>query len=563
MKYLKNILILIIGISILAPSLSPVFAASPKGLIGGFVTEAAQASKDAALSTLIGGFVSGIHAANASCQGISAVLGTGAIIDPFAAFGQCLQRSLAADIEVAREGRAIAKEKLTWIQKLLDFADEIAYTLFKKVIMDRLVDALIQWINNDGKGGVIEDWGQFFDDAANIAAGEFVQQLGAGFLCSGFNFQAQLTLLPVTKFSNVTCTLNDIVGNINNFFEDFRNGSWAAYQETWYPRNNFYGSVIVGLDNYHRDIAKSQDTAKSKAASSFGFKPVEKCGFFLDTMGSYDKNGGVLPPNYSGPRYARQCRIVTPGVTLAEGATAALISIPYNRLIHSEDLSAYIAAIIDASINKLVIAGKDGIVGLLSKAAQNVKINPVFPCAGLTGDTFKACMNSVNAERRDFASAQDGLMQSTTNSSIEARTTYSDILTQSIAIQEEYVTDLDALAVCKGNPTDLTTELVDEQILLDDLKDKFDTNLTYIDSANNQNEQISGINPATGVTVDDFSSLSNLAQNSSTFILDSFDASNEIINAQTELDQIKAKVAEKSPNIKAQLFSCPAPAPVQ
>ena len=50
--------------------------------------------------------------------------------------------------------------------------------------------------------------------------------------------------MPVEKFSKVTCSLNQIVGNINSFFENFRNGGWLAYQKL-VSKNNFYGATII------------------------------------------------------------------------------------------------------------------------------------------------------------------------------------------------------------------------------------------------------------------------------------------------------------------------------
>src|SRR3989344_2880461 len=41
-------------------------------------------------------------------------------------------------------------------EKALDFSRKMAYVLLKRVVLDRMVDSLIQWINRGGKGGIIE-----------------------------------------------------------------------------------------------------------------------------------------------------------------------------------------------------------------------------------------------------------------------------------------------------------------------------------------------------------------------------------------------------------------------
>ena len=71
-----------------------------------------------------------------------------------------------------------------WNQKDVvgKWALKTAGTALKKVLLDRLVDATVAWINRGGEGAIIENWDQFLDKAGNDAAGIDFQSHCAGCL---------------------------------------------------------------------------------------------------------------------------------------------------------------------------------------------------------------------------------------------------------------------------------------------------------------------------------------------------------------------------------------------
>lgn len=540
MKFLKNILIIIIALGLLTPYV-PAQAVSPRGLIGGFITEPIQAKKDAAHLASLSKHVGVVFELTNLClKGLATNV-----------YGSCSIELEKANQKFIDESARIAEKKVGWLQKALDFVDEMAYILFKKVILDRLVDAFVQWIQRGGQGSIIGDWGQFFDDAGNIAAGEFVQGLGAGFLCSPFSLNLRLALLPVPTFSKVTCTLDQIIGNINNFFEDFRNGNWLAYQETWYPRNNFYGGTIIAIDESAKAEALGRDAAEKEALAGRGFLSWTKEIYIEDPTGPYkNQNGDFADAGYEGIRYKKIKRTMTPGTIAADTVTEVAIKTQFTRLIHAEDLSAYLTAIVDASINVLT---KEGIKWLANAASRNAppRINAQFPCAGLTGDAFKSCQYSVNSERKDFENSRSAI-QSATTGSLSVRIELSNVLNQSIALQESYVEALSKLV--SAGRTERTQELADEQAILDGLKDKLESNQSITNAIQAQDDKINDITPAAGITVDDYVALGNV---NTQFVGDEFDAQEALLDAEKELEKIKEKVNSKLPEILSQLPAAP------
>src|SRR3989338_1992098 len=68
----------------------------------------------------------------------------------------------------------------TILQKIWEVVKKTAQITLKKMILDRLVDFLIAFINGGYKGGFVVDWDQLLEDAKQNAVGELARQLGAG-----------------------------------------------------------------------------------------------------------------------------------------------------------------------------------------------------------------------------------------------------------------------------------------------------------------------------------------------------------------------------------------------
>lgn len=258
---------------------------------------------------------------------------------------------------------------LTLAEAIAQTAAKIAGQILKKLILDRLVDALIEWIDRGGEGAIIEDWGQFFRQVGNEAIGEVLADIEATkFLCSPFHLQIQLMLLPVPKFSQrAKCTLDDIKTNLTNFLEDFRQGNWLTYQEMWRPQNNFYGAIYLTLDEVLRKQEEAKEAAKSEAQANRGFLSFKKCEEDPATK-------------------IKTCRIMTPGSLVAEAATESLIKIPSNAIINADDIASYITAILDAALNKLTKVAITGIKKQISEAAATIEA-----CTGLSGNAKLTC----------------------------------------------------------------------------------------------------------------------------------------------------------------------------
>lgn len=571
-KFLKNILVVSIILGVLSNSMMISALAAPAA--GGLGTESgAEAAASTAAGTAMGENIAVIAPALTAILGISVLCED--IFSP-ATISICLKQAPQSviDAQTAFNTGVVAasaigsdiRAKGSLLSRIIAFAEQIGYILLKKVILDRLVSALIDWINQDGKGGIIESWDQFFADAGQNAIGTFAQGLGAGFLCKPFNLQLQLVLLPVNTFDTVSCTLNDIIGNINGFLGDFRNGSWLAYQETWYPRNNFYGGTIIAMDAAASGAAAARAAAESEAAAGMGWRSYTKDGFFISSIGTYKKIGSgckvesdcytkITEQNYTGIRYVKETRTLTPGALAANATVESLVTAPMNRIIHADDMAVYLTAIIDASINRLTIAGIDGLKGLVGRNTPNDldKVNFANPCAGLTGSGFSSCLAAVNAENSSLRSAQSEVI-SVTTSSLPTRVEVATTLNQAIELQGQLV---DAMTILSTqNPDSITTanDLATEQLTLDDLLNKLADNQTFIDAMFAQIDQVNSAadtSSNSAVTPQDWNSLSNSVDIS--FINDEQVANALLVSAKSDLQTVTDNVNARLPAIEAQL----------
>lgn len=349
----------------------------------------------------------------------------------------------------------------SFLKRLTDFAQKIAGQALKKLILDRLVDALIAYISGQSNT-IIDDWGSFFDQAGKDAVGILAQDLGAGFLCRNFDVHLRLLLLPIEKFSQrVTCSLDDIVGNIDSFVENFANGGFIAYQEQWYPQNNFYGAALSLIDESTTRSARAQSLAESQLVAGGGFFSQVKCN----------------PPGKN-----LNCKVVTPGSYVGNHLAKWIgPEKDFWGILTADDIAAYTTAIVNAGINRLTKMGIDGLKGTLNKStADFTTATPQAPCAGLTGDAFVACVQYGSVTSTSFQTDQFSV-QSLLASSLAPRQQAQTTLNQLIADQTELVDALDALAVCRPQDTGVFVQLQEEQEILDNLLNQFEDNLTFLE----------------------------------------------------------------------------------
>lgn len=257
-----------------------------------------------------------------------ALFGAGDIVFDPATFGQA----------VATVGTLISNNLARITEWLYTTALEIA----KNILINEFQNEVVNWIAGGGNPKFITDWGGFLRDVGNKAAGQAIYELIPQ-ACSGFGPLLRVALLPVPYANTgVRCTLTQVVSNVNNFFNSFKTGSWVAYSYAMQPNNNYFGSLIVAQDRVLLETINAQQAANSQAQASKGFLSVKKC---VDER--TDDNGA---------KWCAKEIDTTPGAVVGETLTTSL-GWAGNKIISTSRFEALVAAIVNASINRIVKEG--------------------------------------------------------------------------------------------------------------------------------------------------------------------------------------------------------------
>jgi len=422
------------------------------------------------------------------------------------------------------------------------FMVDAGVEILKKRMLDAIVDQIIVSIEGGEQPLFIQDWRSFLLQYANVATGDIVQALGLGAVCRPFGIQLQLAVLQPPLFSNqITCTLDQIVGNVTNFYEDFRRGGFIAYRELWQPRNNFYGALLIAMNEEEERVAAELFAATQEATAGSGYLGTRKC---------VQGQGG------------RFCFIQTPGVQVGAMLAKAYGS-KIDWLVETKDFAGYTAAVADALINRML---KEGVFALKSYAenlpsseeiyARYVGEQPALEeqrCAGLTGSLQEQCLTDQALRGNEFAATRRALLGQL-NATLNPLLTAENTTRQSIDRQQNLINALTQLRDCQINrgvagKEETIAELQNEEPLLTELRadlveiNQFTTPLLNV-RAHLQNPP----SQTTFTLVSIFSEIE--------LLLNSEQAQQVRAEVQNKFNSLKTKVDQRLPAAQQQLDRC-------
>ncbi len=215
-----------------------------------------------------------------------------------------------------------------------------------KILLDWITNETVNWISGGGKPGFVTNWKNFSNDAFNAGIGELIFD-DANFrsLCSPFSYQVRLSLLPVQHFfgDQIRCTLDQVTNNIQNFYDDFRNGGWVTYVQMARPENDYFGVMMMIQDEALRRAWAEQRAKENEALAGKGFLSVKQCE-------EWDPNDKTKCIKES---------IVTPGDAVGQTVGAAITS----DVQWSANIKSWVAALVNAALNRLLKEGLAQIKG--------------------------------------------------------------------------------------------------------------------------------------------------------------------------------------------------------
>lgn len=180
---------------------------------------------------------------------------------------------------------------LTW--------DLIGITI-AKIALEQILQATTDWINSgfEGNPAYATDPAQFFTNIADGIAGDFIAGSDLAFLCSPFQIRVRLALQQYhTQRRQFQCTLTQVVGNIDAFYNDFSKGGWKGwFSMTQNNTNNPYGAYLEAQIELDSRIASAIGIQDKQLSWNSGFISWAECTRKAPGTGECLERGPVKTP---------------------------------------------------------------------------------------------------------------------------------------------------------------------------------------------------------------------------------------------------------------------------
>lgn len=251
--------------------------------------------------------------------------------------------------------------------------DGIAMTMARQMV-DRMVASTVKWAQNgfEGNPAYVTDPKTYFTDLADQTAGQFIKGSELGMLCSPF--QANIRLSLVQQYyqpEQFQCTLTDVVGNIENFLEDFDQGGWEAwFSMTQTPTNNPYGAYLAAKLELDNRLANAVGLKQQELDWNQGFLSWSDCARkneateYVDEWNpETEEYEHIANPNHVSGKAVGECiargPTQTPG-SLIKGQLDKVLPSGLEGLITVQHMDQLVSAFASGLLEKYVF-GPDGI----------------------------------------------------------------------------------------------------------------------------------------------------------------------------------------------------------
>lgn len=280
-------------------------------------------------------------------------------------------------IEISGENEAAVQEvcaagwgKKIWegIKTAILAAADIALNQLLTDMTNKIISCINSYDKSNGKctsgagsKGFVANWNSMINKAAQVAGARFLNNLTGVNLCSITpSIKLKIALLPVPEFATqAECTLDDIVGNIQDFYNDFRTGGWVAWKESLKPNNNAFGAWLLALDNkMGEEFAAIQKAGKE---TTNGFKAITRCGSPANEKPDSPNCKFTIVTSPSGTVETSVNFAALSPIRKLEGTINALYAHPNFGVF-----GVYLSAITNALLNKVTSEGLAGILGSAS-----------------------------------------------------------------------------------------------------------------------------------------------------------------------------------------------------
>jgi len=295
-----------------------------------------------------------------------------------------------------------AHTAVTWgkLGKMLaDWAKDYFKEKLKDLVVNRLTRAMVGWVKGEGLSAgqprFVTNWERFMDDVVNQAGGSIIESV-APELCQSFGPLVRVAVEPIgargPRF-RTSCTLDRVVSNIQDFYDDFENGGWLAYGAAYQERNNYFGSLLAVNEEVMSAISKAKEAKRDETVAAGGYLGSVVCvkWGWKEAPGTTTSSG--LPVLPQGNFECLERKTTTPGSTVGSVVNQALLS-SMHRIVNADRLTELMNALVDSALYKLFQSKKDakgdqGLLGVDVSTQSLVSFDN--PCEGMSSMFFSGC----------------------------------------------------------------------------------------------------------------------------------------------------------------------------
>ncbi|MEK7629960.1 MAG: hypothetical protein AAB432_01070 [Patescibacteria group bacterium] len=366
-----------------------------------------------------------------------------------------------------------------WIAQIAEFAYKTFLATLKRRILDTLIDQTTAWIRGDSTGQPLytQNFGKVVQDAAQAAVGDTLQEIGLAQLCRPLDrFKLQIALQQPTFSRQISCTLDQVVDNVDNFFSNFENGGWIAYQELLKPQNNDIGRFLLTYDELLSKQGKQAEAQRQEAQASQGTISIKRCLQWtrewndgltiqrdvlpLNGSGSasqipwddaYNSLNNPPPTNpaQEGPWICTNDQITTPGTFVGESLKQTVGS-DFSYIINAQDIADVAGAVLDAMINRVI---KEGVKGFssptLSKTQTSLSRSYTSDDLGRLPNSLRLASTTIDQVKQNSLDQSKSVYLNPINSAIDSLNRASGTLYLASSTNEIILSDLQNLISCK------------------------------------------------------------------------------------------------------------------
>jgi len=252
----------------------------------------------------------------------------------------------------------LVQNTINTVQSIADYAKEyvldgLAWQI-GNVALEQMTQDIVTWINSgfNGSPAFLQDPGSFLGQIADNVAGDFLNEIGGGFLCSPFSADIQFAL-EIGYYQSggqsdladrYSCTLSDAIGNVEDFLDNdlSQGGLDQFFNVTSRPQNSPYLLALDLRQELDGRIFGAQEGERQLLDWNGGFLSKREC------------LAGEEEPNCTGD-------VLTPGDTIQNQLNDSL-GIGRDRLVVADDINEIVGALLNQLVSQ-ALGGAQGLLG--------------------------------------------------------------------------------------------------------------------------------------------------------------------------------------------------------